>query len=81
MSTQKKLTNLQRELLKVFSYELSDEQLLEIRDLLSRYFAEKATEEMDRLWEERGWTDETMREWANEHMRTPYRPLKSKMPG
>lgn len=70
--TAQKLTNLQLELLKVFSFELSEEQVLEIRSLLASYFAEKATEEVDRLWEEHQWTDETMEQWANEHFRTPY---------
>ncbi len=69
---QNKITNLQRELMKVFSYEVSEEELEDIRDLLSNYFAEKATREMDRLWDERGWTNETMDEWLKEHKRTPY---------
>ena len=69
---QNKITNLQRELMKVFSYEVSEEELEDIRDLLSNYFAEKATREMDRLWDERGWTNETMDEWLKEHRRTPY---------
>ena len=70
MTAQKKLTNLQLELLKVFSYELPEEQLLEIRQLLAKFFAEKVDEEMDQLWTERGWTEDTMREWANEHLRS-----------
>ena len=64
------MTNLQIELLKVFSYDLPEEQLLEIRQLLAKYFAQKVDAEMDRLWEERGWTEKTMREWADEHMRS-----------
>ena len=64
------LTNMQLELLKVFRYSLPDSQLLEIRDLLARYFAEKASEEMDRLWDENGWTNETMKSWLNEHLRS-----------
>ncbi len=67
---QTKLTNLQLELLKIFSFNLPEEQLLEIKQLLVQYFAQKVDDEMDRLWEERGWTAETMREWANEHMRS-----------
>lgn len=70
MTAQKKLTNLQLEMLKVFSRELPEKQLLEIRQLLAKYFAQKVDEEMDKLWEERGWTEETMHEWANEHMRS-----------
>lgn len=66
-----KLSNLQLELLKIFSRNISDEQLMEIKAILSAYFAEKATKEMDRLWDERGWTQETMQQWLKEHMRTP----------
>lgn len=64
-----KLSNLQLELLKVFSYEIPDKQLLEIKNLLAKYFAEKATDEMDKLWGENLWTNEKMEAWANEHMR------------
>ncbi len=59
----KPLTNLQLELLKIYSFGITDEQLLEVKDVLSRYFADKATEEMDRLWDEKGWTNDTMDEW------------------
>jgi hypothetical protein len=70
MKSVKGLTNLQLELLKIFSIPLQEEQIKEIRVLLCQYFADKVTEEMDRLWDERGWTQETMEEWANEHMRS-----------
>ena len=63
------LSNLQLELVKLFRYELPDEQLLEIRRLLARYFAQKVTDEMSQLWEEKGWSDETIEEWKNEKMR------------
>lgn len=59
----KPLTNLQLELLKIFSFNLDNTQLLEIKDLLTKYFAEKATEEMNRLWEENKWSNNTMNEW------------------
>ncbi len=72
MQAAKRLTNLQLELLKVFSYDLSEAQIIEIRDLLAKYFAEKATKEMDDLWDSKGWSNETMDEWLNEHMRTKY---------
>ena len=67
------LTNLQLEILQMFKYELEEEQLLEIRALLARYFVDKATDEMDRLWEERGWSADTMEDWSKEHMRTEYK--------
>ena len=63
-----KLTNLQLELLKVFSYQLNQQQLTDIRDLLANYFAEQATQEMDKLWEQNGWDENTMAVWASEHI-------------
>ena len=66
----KKLSNFQVELLKVFTFDLSDAQLLEIKALLASYFAEKASDRMDELWEKNGWTAETMIAWGKEHMRT-----------
>ena len=64
-----KLTNLQLELLKVFSFQLNQQQLTDIRDLLANYFAEQASQEMDKLWEQNGWDENTMIEWASEHTR------------
>ena len=68
-----KLTTLQLELVKLFSYKVAENQVLEIKQLLSTYFANKATEEMDKLWEENNWSEETMKDWSNEHLRTPYK--------
>jgi hypothetical protein len=68
-----RLTNLQLELLKLFSYNLSEKQLKEVKDLLAKYFAAKATHEMDNIWEEKGLTNEAMDAWLHEHMRTPSR--------
>ncbi len=67
-----KLTNLQLELLKLFSYELNETQLLEIKTILAKYFAKKASDEMDQLWEDKNWSDETMNQWLKERMRTKY---------
>ena len=64
-----KLTNVQLELLKLFQYDLPERQLVEIKNILAKYFAKSATDEMDKLWDENGWTNETMKDWANEHLR------------
>ena len=68
-----KLTNLQLELLKIFSFKLKDEQLIEIRNLLAHYFADQASDEMEKIWKERGYSEDTINAWLNEHMRTPYK--------
>lgn len=46
MAALKKLTNLQIELLKLFQFDLPENQLAEIKNMLAKYFANKATAEM-----------------------------------
>jgi len=73
MNGARKLNNIQLELLKLFSIDLSNEQLLEIKDLLSKYFADKITSQMDSLFEENNWDEEQIEKWSKEHMRTKYK--------
>lgn len=72
MAATQGLSNLQLELLKIFSFEISDDQLLEIKSLLVKYFADKVSTDIDNLFEEQGWGQDKIEEWAQEHMRTPY---------
>jgi hypothetical protein len=65
----RKLTNLQRQLLNLFSVELSEEDLREIKQLPAMHFAQKSSEGMDRLWEQNNWNQETMNTWLSEHFR------------
>jgi hypothetical protein len=67
------LTNLQLELLKTFSYDLTESQILEIKDLLAKYFATKVTSEMDDFWDKNDWSSETIEDLAKEHLRTQYK--------
>ncbi|MFN4256142.1 MAG: hypothetical protein ACK4Q5_14170 [Saprospiraceae bacterium] len=62
-------SNLQLELLKLFSNNLPDEDLLAIKALISRYLFEKAKNEADKIWEEKGWDSHTL---LKEHRRTAY---------
>jgi len=73
---QSPLSNIQLELLKVFSRDVSEEDLKEVKRLLTRYFAEKAIEEANKVWDEKGWTDEDAERMLHTHMRTPYQPQK-----
>lgn len=70
MQTIQGLSNLQLELLKIYSFNISNEQLLEVKSLLSDYFAEKITKDMDKLFEKKAWDESKIDEWASEHMRT-----------
>ena len=51
----------------------SEAELNEFKDLLARYFAEKAQKAIDALWDEGVINEETIEQWGEEHMRTPYR--------
>ncbi|MCF8372180.1 MAG: hypothetical protein K9H64_11200 [Bacteroidales bacterium] len=66
------LTNLQVELLKMFNYNLKEKQLIEVKNLLSSYFAKNITKEIDELWDSEKWDANTIESWKNEHLRTKY---------
>ena len=63
----------QLEILKLFSRDLGEEDLLAIKRLIVKYLAEKASRMADQIWQEKGWTNEDMDRLANTHMRTPYK--------
>ncbi len=62
-------SNLQLELLKLYANGISDEQLVEIKWLLGKYFADKAAEGMDKLIEEKGLTQEGIIDESKQHHR------------
>ena len=68
------LSNLQKELLKLYANDVSESSLIEIKQILARYFAGKATEAMDKVWEAKGLTEQKMIDWTNEHNRAENRP-------
>ena len=66
MQVQAPLSNLQQELLKLYASNISDADLLVIKRYLANFFAEKAIAEADEIWDEKGYTNETMKNWLNE---------------
>jgi hypothetical protein len=60
-------SNLQLELLKLYASNVPDEDLLQIRDLLAKFFFEKAKDAADRAWEEKNLTEQ---ELINRHRKT-----------
>ncbi len=51
----------------------TDAEYMEFRNLLARYFADKAQRAIDAMWERGEINEETIEEWGNTKMRTPYR--------
>ncbi len=68
------MSNLQLELLRIYGNGVSEENLREIKTILAKYFADKATEAMDEVWEEKNLTEQDMIDWTNEHNRAENRP-------
>lgn len=66
MSSVQPLSNLQQELLKLYASNIDDNDLLNIKRYLAKYFANKAIKEADTIWNEKGYTNETMEQWLNE---------------
>ena len=64
--------NVQLELLKLFADNVPEEDLLAIKELISRYFFEKAKNEADQIWEAKGMDSHDL---LKKHRRTPYRKL------
>ncbi len=58
------------ELLKLYPYGVSDEEIQDIRKLLADYFAGRIDKEMDQLWQRKGWNDQTIQDWKTEHLRS-----------
>ncbi|MFN2458785.1 MAG: hypothetical protein ABR502_11340 [Chitinophagaceae bacterium] len=66
MESKAPFTNAQLELLKLFSTNLSEKDLLELKTFLGRFYAQKAIGMADKIWEERGFTQTNMDEWLHE---------------
>ncbi len=60
------LNALQLELLKLYSTEISREDLLEVKRVLARHFANKAIAGADEIWRERELSGEDMDAWLRE---------------
>jgi hypothetical protein len=61
------LSNIQIELLKLFSTNLNDKDLIELKDLLSSFYADKAIAKADDIWDEKQLTDGEMDKWLNKN--------------
>jgi len=60
------LTNTQLQLLKLYAYDLKEEEMQDLQKVLATFFAERIRKRTGNLWQERGYTNETMKEWLND---------------
>ena len=68
----------QLELMNAINSISSESELNEFRNMLAHYFAQKAQKAIDALWDEGVINSDTIEEWGEEHMRTPYRYEKNR---
>lgn len=60
------LTNVQLELLKLYAYDLPEEEMQELKKMLASFFAERIRRRTGKLWREHGYTQEIMKQWLND---------------
>ena len=65
MAVTPSISNIQQELLKLYSSNIAEADLLNIKRYLAKYFATKAIDEADQIWEERGYGNDLMEKWLN----------------
>ncbi|MQN25876.1 dephospho-CoA kinase [Segatella copri] len=63
----------QLELLDMMQWVKSPEALAELKQVISDFFAKKAQEELDAMWERGEMTAEKLKSFETLHERTPYR--------
>lgn len=59
------LSNIQEELLKLFNANISDTHLLELKNIMAKFLLEKARDKADEIWEEKGYSDETLKKFLD----------------
>ena len=59
-------------LLNAFANLTSEEELLLLKQAISEFFAKRADEEMEKLWESGEWNQQTLDNLKSAHFRTPY---------
>ena len=64
------LNKTQLEILNMFSRELTEEELIEVKRIFVKYLSKKARSLADQVWEEKGWTQADMDRMSKQHLRS-----------
>ncbi len=63
---QDKLTNLQLELLKIYSFDIDEKDLLQVKFLLGKHFSQRLTRLVDESVKQKGLKQKDIDKWLNE---------------
>lgn len=61
-SVQPPLSNIQAELLKLFSAEIPESHLLELKKVMAKFLLDKARDKADAIWDEKEYSDEKLQQ-------------------
>ena len=68
------LNNHQIEIIKLFNRNLDDNDLIEIKKMITKYLSQKVTRMADDVWDKNNWTNDDMDRILTSHERTSYNP-------
>ena len=60
------LSNLQLEILKLYSTNLDKDELIELKNQLADFYAKKSIENANRVWNEKKLTNDDMDKWLDD---------------
>jgi hypothetical protein len=64
------LNPLQLEILKLFKNYKSENELLDLKQVLVEYLSRRVVNEADKSFDEKGYNEETIEQWRKEHNRS-----------
>ena len=73
------LNEVQVSLLKLTEH-LREDELQDLKQLIIAFKSRRLEMLIENVWEEKGWSEATMRTFLDAHMRTPYRSNKQARP-
>lgn len=59
------LSNIQSEILKLFSVDIPESHLIEIKKMIAGFLLEKARDKADAVWDRKGYTNEKLEQILN----------------
>lgn len=62
----------QLELLNIMATIKDESELFDLKHAISEFFARRADEEMEKLWQEGAWNEQTLEDLKSAHYRTSY---------
>jgi len=61
------LSNVQVELMKIYSKNITEPELFKLKNLLAQFYAKKSIEYANKAWQEKELSNDIMDKWLNEN--------------